>query len=377
MTINRGVLVTEQGPQPVPRALSPTVIGIVGTGVPASPATPVEVNTPTEVDDPEHAQTLFGDEGTIYAAMVGIHDQVNARAIAVRFDHTISGAARETAVEAAIRKLEDAEEDTGLKPTILIAPGETYDKGAQDAPETVANGAFTALESVAEDLEAVAVADGPPGTVAQLTTWVGNNAGARVLSTYPEIEIAGLTGDHPGSPVVAGLMARNDELAGGLSIEPSNKRVFGVTSGTKRISWSRSATSDLHRIEALGVMTFVFRNGMRTFGGDMTADQPFDKISARRVTDHVEDVLEQAGESFIDANRDSATIDQVNSIYQSSLGALAEQGLIRAGSTSTPDVAYNANVANQRARRAKFNIALNLKDTLELITIDILATNIQ
>ena len=376
MTINRGVLVERTLPDASPPPSSPTVIAVIGFG-----DTTTAINTPILVNDVDDAIAKFGaaSASSITAAVAAIRHQIDSRIIAVRFDFGSSvdyGAERYASVSAALDALvSKGEVATGLRAKLIVAPGETVnnarvDKNANtpDVFNSGSNTVFAKLGSVASDLKAVGIADSIWDTAANAVAWIGNNSHARILSAYPRVNVAGAGDDQYLSPAVAGLIARLDATPDGIASSPSNKILEGVTPGSVPVKYSYRATEDLHTVANAGLMAATYRNGMRTFGGELGATGIYKELPTLRIADKIDDETEVIAEGYLEQRNIGDFISRVNGAFQDYFDALVAVGTIAFG-TSTPDVQYNSLTANRQNGRYRFNFRVGIVVATKLITL--------
>ncbi|QPC44638.1 phage tail sheath subtilisin-like domain-containing protein [Kaustia mangrovi] len=172
------------GLRPVRRARS-SVIGLVGTAPDADAAT-FPINTPVVVAGNTRTAALLGKTGTLGDAMAAIYAQIGAIVVVVRVEEggtaeeTLSNVIGDPLAKTGAYALMTAEQVTGYKPRILIAPGFTSDRpatGIQRIDVTAGGTDYTEAPTVE--------LDGAPTVPAEATAIVENGAVTAVIVTQP------------------------------------------------------------------------------------------------------------------------------------------------------------------------------------------------
>ncbi len=233
------VLEIDDGARVIQTASS-SVIGLVGTA-PLADATTYPLNTPVLIPGSTAMAATLGTAGTLPQAMDSIFDQIGAAVIVVRIEdsvdetqrlsHAVGGINAANGTYEGVHALLAAENITGYKPRLLIAPGLTHQRPEQ----TQANPVVSELIGIAERLRAIIIADGPGTTDAQAIAYAGDFGSKRVFLVDPRITTLGADGTTItaySSAAVAGLIAKIDNR-NGWWWSPSNQPINGIL-GTSR-----------------------------------------------------------------------------------------------------------------------------------------------
>lgn len=223
------VLEIDDGARVIQTASS-SVIGLVGTA-PSADATTYPLNTPVLVPGSTAMAATLGTAGTLPQAMDSIFDQIGAAVIVVRIEdsvdetqrlsHAVGGINAANGTYEGVHALLAAENITGYKPRLLIAPGLTHQRPEQ----TQANPVVSELIGIAERLRAIIIADGPGTTDAQAIAYAGDFGSKRVFLVDPPITTLGADGNTTtaySSAAVAGLIAKIDNRNGWWWSPPIN-----------------------------------------------------------------------------------------------------------------------------------------------------------
>lgn len=223
------VLEIDDGARVIQTASS-SVIGLVGTA-PLADATTYPLNTPVLIPGSTAMAATLGTAGTLPQAMDSIFDQIGAAVIVVRIEdsvdetqrlsHAVGGINAANGTYEGVHALLAAENITGYKPRLLIAPGLTHQRPEQ----TQANPVVSELIGIAERLRAIIIADGPGTTDAQAIAYAGDFGSKRVFLVDPRITTLGADGTTItaySSAAVAGLIAKIDNRNGWWWSPPIN-----------------------------------------------------------------------------------------------------------------------------------------------------------
>ncbi|MBF2715731.1 phage tail protein [Agrobacterium vitis] len=190
---------------------------------------------------------LCDQDGGFIDAVEGINDQLGsyqtaATLVVVRVAEGVDDAATMANITGTsvagtgIYAFLDAGPDVGVYPRLLICPGftKTHADGA-------ANPVLASLPTVANQILAQVIADGPAG-LDDFTNWVENHAGMRIIPVSGGVYATDSTGTdvlRPMSPRVAGLFVRRDYENDGSPFKSiANQTVYGITGVEKNLRFS-------------------------------------------------------------------------------------------------------------------------------------------
>ena len=123
-------------------------------------------------------------DGTIPRALAAIRANAQCNVVVSMADIVDPA---EADVLAAITRLLDAESETGYKPDLIIVPEETWDLTVAD-PNADANDVVTRLNTIASQLDGVAIVNAAPTSVTLARSWSDNNAGEAVYRFFPRVK---------------------------------------------------------------------------------------------------------------------------------------------------------------------------------------------
>ena len=322
---------------------SASIIGIAGTAPRADAAT-FPLNTPVLVNSRATAAKLLsgeesGDDGTLPDALDSIFDQAGAAVIVVRVDtgvddaatlaNVIGGTNSVTGAYEGVHAFRGAQSVTGHKPRILIAPGFTHRTGGD------ANAVVAELESIAESLRAVIIADGPSTTDTAATEQAEDSGSERVYLVDPrakKVNSAGETVTAWSSALVAGVIARNDQQNGWWT-SPSNQEIYGIVGVERPIDFATGdPNSRANLLNGANVATIIRQNGFRLWGDrTLSADQKWKYLCVVRTADIIADSLQDAHLWAVDRGITATYVDDVREGVRSFLRDLKTQGAILGG----------------------------------------------
>lgn len=348
--VTPGIRVTVGEAAAPPATASDTVIGLIGTATGAAVGIPV-VGDLTLVSSSTEA-AVFGGSGTIPDALDAIYTNVTDEVIVSRYDHSIADADdRAAAIVAAINLLLSAEDEHSRRPSIVIAPGLTWnlDAGGEMAPNDTENDVVSALNSLAVSLGAVALGAAPPTSRALAISWAANNEGEAFVGVFPHVRPTGVTTQRDPTPFVAGALARMDAEFGYWA-NPALKSVLGITRNDPRISFAfDNPSSDAGLLTAANLMTIVPHGGHRLWGSRLntTSTSLRRYINVRRIEQVVRRTLATANAEALAREIRAGYVDFVTGQVNAFFGDLRAAGAIIEGSC-VPDVAQNTqtNLAN-------------------------------
>lgn len=228
-------------------------MGIIGAVVVAPDKTGgIEFNTPYAVNsDDSEFFTSLGEGGTAQGAMLGAGKQVgqlqkSARMVIVAVDEgldetaTIANIVGNAATKTGMHAFKRAGQLVNRIPRILIAPGYTSQQ-ADDEGTLLQNAVCAEFATVCESLLAVAPVTGPATTKQAALDWRETLASKRLIPTETDVIIQGTSGPItvPSDAYVAGIMARVDDLHGGLPFHSAgNRELWGVLGPSRQIDFS-------------------------------------------------------------------------------------------------------------------------------------------
>lgn len=354
-----GVQVTEvtDGARSVAVASS-SIIGIVGTA-PRADAAAFPENVPVMVTSRGQAAKLnallVGDEGTLPDALDSIFDQANAVVVVVRVPegaddaatlaNVLGGANATTGQFEGVHALLGAESVVGVKPRILLAPGFTHERTSG-----LANAVAAEMVGIADKLRAVVLVDGPSTNDTDAIEAVGDFGSRRVFFIDPrvmKVNSAGVTVAAFASPVVAGAIARSDNLRGWWA-SPSNLELFGIVGTERAIDFSiADTTSRSNLLNEANIATIVRQGGFRLWGNRTpSTDNKFAFLCVVRTADIIADSLQAAHLWAVDRGITKTYIEDVREGVRAFLRGLKAQGAILGGDCwADPELNTPANIA--------------------------------
>lgn len=285
---HHGIRVIEinEGTRPI-RTVSTAVIGLVATSDDAS-AERFPLNTPALITDLYGAIENAGTDGTLHRTLRAIVAETRAVVVAVRVEEGEDDAATTANVIAGVQTLLTAEQQLGVKPRILGAPG-------LDTQEVAVE-----LISVAQKLRGFAyVSAFGAETVAEAITYRDNFAAREAMVIWPEFRAfdpaAEETSDLPAVAVALGHRARLDNEFGWHKTL-SNVGVNGVTGISIPLSWDlQDPNTDAGLLNASDVTTLIRNNGFRFWGSRTCSEDPlFAFESATRTAQVIADTIAEA-----------------------------------------------------------------------------------
>ena len=339
------VIELDQGTRPI-KTVKSSVIGLIGTA-PGADAEKFPLNTPVLIAGKRsEAAALVKDttknEGTLPAALDGIFDQIGAVVVVIRVEEVLAGEdVDETATMAKVlgSDLSDeyegihaflgAESVTGVTPRILVAPGFTHQR-----PEGNKNPVVDGLNSIAERLRAVVIADGPSTTHDAAVTYKGDFGSRRIFIVDPHVKVFKATGTviEPASARVAGMIAKSDNDRG-FWWSPSNQVMNGIVGTERAIDFQLGdAASRADLLNSNDVATIIRQDGFRLWGNrTASSESKWAFLSVVRTADMVNDSLLRAHMWAVDRNITKTYIEDVTNGVQSYLDSLKAQGAILGG----------------------------------------------
>jgi phage tail sheath protein FI len=221
----------------------------------------------------------------------------------------------------------------GLKAKIITSPG-----------FSTLNTVRTAMDAMAQQLRAIALADAPIGTtVAQAITGRGpsgainfNTSSGRMVLLYPHLKVYDPITDsirlEPYSSRFAALMCLND-VTNGYWASPSNQEIQGIVGVERAITAEyNDPLCEANLLNEVGITTIMntFGSGIRTWGNRTAAfpsdTHPLNFLAARRTADVIEDSIEMASAKFADKPGNKPNITTVVETAYEFIRTLIQRG---------------------------------------------------
>ena len=303
---------------------SRSVIGIIGTaeGGEAKEDEPVLITKPTDIEK------YFGEASAKHTLVRSLHAiflNASAKVVAVRVKESTdpkSYAGTASNVKGVFAFLK-AGSTVGYVPKILIAPDLSHDASV-----------ITSFKAVAAKLRAVALIDcEPKHTNKDAIRIAKSHNSSRLILCSPRVNGVGDIGEIGMSAFSAGVMAKND-ASNGYYTSPSNKPVNGIESLCKPIDWSLSdENSEANLLNKDQVQTIIRHNGFRlwgsrTLGKSNKEDIANEFINVRRITDSINDAVQESMLVNVDENISKALIQNVVESVNAFLRDLKSKGAI-------------------------------------------------
>jgi phage tail sheath protein FI len=327
------VLEIDSGPRPIQTVRS-AVIGIVGTA-PNADAAAFPLDTPVMIAGSRIESAKLGTTGTLPDALDSIFDQAGAVVVVVRVASTgteadtitnvLGGVDTQTGHYTGVQAFLGAESVLGVRPRILIAPGFTHQR-----PNGDANPVVSELVGIAERLRAVIIADGPNTNDADAVAYAGDFGSPRVYLVDPWVKKS--NGASPGSPVVAGIIAKTDNDQG-FWWSPSNHSVNGIVGTARPVDFALGDTNCRANIlNEAKVTTIIRQDGFRLWGNrTLSSDPKWSFLSVRRTADMINDSLLRAHLWAVDRNITKTYVEDVTEGVNAYLRSLTNIGAILGG----------------------------------------------
>ena len=336
------VLEIDAGPRPIQTVRS-SVIGLIGTA-PNADATAFPLNTPVMIAgsriEAAKLDTLGTGLGTLPGAMDSIFDQAGAVVVVVRveegateaatLDNIIGGVNATNGEYEGVHAFLGAESKLGVTPRILIAAGFTHQR-----PDGLANPVVSELVGIAERLRAVVIADGPNATDADAVTYSNDFGSSRVYVVDPwvkKLNSAGAVITVPGSPCVAGIIAKTDNDRG-FWWSPSNQNINGIIGTARPVDFALGdANARANLLNEQAVATIIRQDGYRLWGNrTLSSDPKWQFLSVRRTADIINDSLLRAHLWAVDRNITKTYVQDVVEGVNAYLRHLTAIGAILGG----------------------------------------------
>ena len=368
---------------------SEVVIGLVGratgTGAPTTKPQLTLVNTLAEAtaylgDATDNPNELLPAVQRIYA------NASRVRVVLSTYDETLTGNDLVNAITAAIQALQNAGGEVNAVPNVLLIPGLGHAGGTTPTVDTAPF--ITALEPVANSLQALGIVDTPPPAASAAndlsidditgatSSWIANNNGPRLWGA--DIWQGTRAEPIPGSPNLAGVLAAlSFERGRGWWSTPLAHPILGVTTQlrTKSFSENLAVDDDVSKLANVGIASAVRSpdgTGLEAWGyrlllqaSDTTTNPS--TVAGIRVYEHLYLALSRLGRRLVrlqglgDRYFPAATAN-LNGLMQ----GFVDMGAIRA---FTAAVGQNSE-ANLAQGIAAFRVEYTPLDSIHRVTIE-------
>lgn len=341
------IIELDNGTRPI-KTVKSSVIGLVGTA-PKGP-----VNVPTLImGSKKDAVETFGPitEGfTIPQALDAIFNQTGAMVVVINIADPeyhvneeneldpslvtmgdVVGGVGSNGQNTGVQALLSAQTEVKVKPRLLIAPGFTHER-----PEGNANPVIAALNSVADTLKAIVIADCPNSNDKDVIAHRSDWGTPRLFEIYPWVKVYDKKTDTvtevPASAHVAGLIAKSDNERG-FWWSPSNMIINGIVGISKPIDFVLGeGNCKANYWNSLQITTIIQEDGYRLWGNRTTSSDPkWSFLSVRRTADMINDSILRAHMWAIDRNITKTYIEDVCEGVRAYLRQLQSEGAILGG----------------------------------------------
>ena len=235
-----------------------------------------------------------------------------------------------------------------------------------------ANGLALSLLSVAEQLRAVALIDGP-NVYADIARYVEDFDDSRAYIIAPKVK--DVSGDDAfASAYAAGVIAVNDANKG-YWYSPSNTVLKGVSGQSIPIDFKMgSQASRAAVLNNLNTTTVIRKNGFKLWGNRLVTTTPgLSFITARRIIDLIVDSLQNALFNQVDRPLTKDLVDGVADTVNAFLRGQEARGAIAGGECfPNPDLNTTTALANGEVN---FSIKVSPTPPAESINLKLLITN--
>jgi len=305
------------------------VIGLVAVAADAD-ATAFPADTPVLVTDLRSAISKAGEGDSLAPALQAISDQANTVAVIVRAVEGADAAATETAVAAAVQKLESAQSVVGFRPKILGAPGFDTQVVAAKLAETARKLRGFAYASAGGD---------GADTIAEAVTYRGEFSERELMLLYPDGK-RGADQVHAAA-LAMGLRARIDREMGWHKTI-SNVPLSSVTGITQAMSYDfEDMTSDAGVLNAAAITALINDTGYRFWGNRTCSDEPLFAFESTVRTNHVlKDTIAQGMRTYADKPLHPTLVRDILEEINAKFRELVRQGRL-IGATAWYDPAEN------------------------------------
>ena len=330
----------DNGSRPITTVRSST-IGIIGTAPDADPIL-FPLNTPVVIAGSRTLAAKLGETGTLPDAIDSIFDQIGAVLIVVRVEvgaaetntlaNVLGGVDANTGNYEGVHCFVSAENITGFVPKILIAPGFTQTRTAENANAVIAE-----LIGIAERLKAVIIADGPNTTDTDAIAYASDFGSKRVYLVDPKSKKTDSTTGNTiaswSSAHVAGLIAKSDNERGWWW-SPSNQEINGITGTARAIDFAMGDTSSrANLLNEKNVNTIIRQDGYRLWGNrTLSSDSKWQFLCVVRTADMIDESIKAAHLWAVDRGITKTYVNDVTEGVNSYLRYLTNIGAILGGS---------------------------------------------
>ncbi|GFN46367.1 phage tail sheath C-terminal domain-containing protein [Candidatus Regiella insecticola] len=222
-----------------------------------------------------------------------------------------------------VKALLAAQSKVGVTPRILIAPGFTHIEEVTQE-----------MWSIADQLRAIIIADGPCTNDAAAIKYRGKFGSARVYLVDPQVQVS-TTGDQqfePASARVAGVLVKSDAERG-FWWSPSNREIYGIIGTHRPIDFAfgnKNARANI--LNEQDIATIIQQDGYRLWGNRTCAsDKKWAFLSVRRTADMVNESLLQNHLWALDRNISKTYVSDVSEGVNAYLRHLTAQGAVLGG----------------------------------------------
>ena len=245
----------------------------------------------------------------------GIFDQCGAMMVIVRvtegnnreetISNVIGGIDNATGQRKGLQALLDARSVAKVHPRILIAPDFSHEMAVA-----------TEMVSIANNLKAVVVADGPNTTDEAAISYRENFGSNRIYIVDPWVKVwstkTKAVAVEPVSARVAGLLSKSDNERG-FWWSPSNQEIRGIVGTARGIDFSISDVNcRANRLNAKEVATVIHEEGYRLWGNRTCSSDPkWAFINVSRTADMIEESLTAAHLWAMDRNITKTYVEDV------------------------------------------------------------------
>ncbi|WP_150467422.1 phage tail sheath C-terminal domain-containing protein [Francisella sp. SYW-9] len=310
-----------------------SVIGLVGISDDAD-ATEFPLNTPTLIEGND--QTKISKIGTgeladsitgIFASGVGAlvvvvrvasdNDQATQIANIIGTQDAVKKAKQATPTgRTGIYALLDSQSVVGFKPKLLIVPN--YSSNIQVIP---------ALQTVAENLKAIAIIDGTNTNDADVIALAKTLDSPRLYMVDPYVKVSkdGNIVDMPSSSYIAGHIVKIDTTLG-WHYSPSNHVVSGVIGTSRPINYDGSTSCQANVLNLNNITTIIHQNGYRLWGNNtLSSDPKWQFLCVRRTADMINESIILAQAWAVDRGITKTFVDDVCMAVNNYLRTLKQQ----------------------------------------------------
>lgn len=207
-----------------------------------------------------------------------------------------------------------------------------------------ANPVVGEMQSIADEIRAHVIADGPATTEAAAFDYRRDFGSRRVFIVEPKVSGWSVGRDEyvmqEGSARMAGVIAKTDNEVGFWE-SPSNKLIYGI-GGLSRPIDSKGKNSRANRLNENQITTFIRDDGWYTWGNQTTSQDPkFKFLSVSRIDDMINVSILKAHRWAVDRSINRGYFDDVASSVRLYLRTLVPKGAILPGGDCWVDPELN------------------------------------